>query len=78
MAKKHNTQKTVSKKKQQDSVFKEAWENMNEDMGKVMPDFMAKGLQGGKRKVWVMVLITLVELVVLGAAGKFIYDWFVG
>ena len=78
MAKKRNTQKNVSEKKQQDSVFKEAWENMNEDMGKVMPSFMAKGLQGGKRKVWVLVVITLVELVVLGAVGKFIYDWFVG
>ena len=78
MANKHNTQKTVPKKKQQDSVFKEAWENMNEDMGKVMPGFMVKGLQGGKRKAWVLVVITLVELVVLGAVGKFIYDWFVG
>lgn len=65
----------VSKKR--DSVFKEAWENMSEDMGKVMPDFLQKGLKGGKRKVWVMVALTFVELVVLGVVGKFIYDWFV-
>ena len=63
--------------KKQDSVFKEAWENMSEDMGKVMPDFLQKGLKGGKRKVWVMVAMTFVELVVLGVVGKFIYDWFV-
>lgn len=68
----------VSKKKQQDSVFTEAWENMSEDMAKVMPDFLQKGLKGGKRKVWVMVAITFVELVVLGVVGKFVYDWFVG
>lgn len=61
----------------QDSVFTEAWENMSEDMAKVMPAFLQKGLKGGKRKVWVMVAITFVELVVLGAVGKFIYDWFV-
>ena len=65
-----------STKKQQDSVFTEAWENMSEDMAKVMPDFLAKGLKGGKRKVWVMVAVTFVELVVLGVVGKFAYDWF--
>ena len=65
-------------KKKQDSVFTEAWENMSEDMAKVMPDFLQKGLKGGKRKVWVMVAITFVELVVLGVVGKFVYDWFVG
>ena len=65
-------------KKKQDSVFTEAWENMSEDMAKVMPDFLQKGLKGGKRKVWVMVAITFVELVVLGVVGKFVYDLFVG
>jgi hypothetical protein len=66
----------ASNKKQQDSVFKEAWENMSEDMARVMPAFLVKGLQGGKRKAWVMVAITFVELVVLGVVGKFAYDWF--
>ena len=68
----------VTKKKPLDSVITEAWENMSEDMAKVMPDFLQKGLKGGKRKVWVMVAITFVELVVLGVVGKFVYDWFVG
>ncbi len=83
MSKKHNKKKPAPKKKQQatpkkqqDSVFKEAWENMNEDMARFMPDFLVKGLKGGKRKVWVMVAITFVELVVLGVVGKFAYDWF--
>lgn len=90
MNKKHNKNKPAPKKKQQppppkkqqapkkqqESVFKEAWENMNEDMARFMPDFLVKGLKGGKRKVWVMVAITFVELVVLGVVGKFAYDWF--
>jgi hypothetical protein len=63
--------------KKQDSVFKEAWENMSEDFGKFIPDSLQKGLKGGKRKAWVMVAITFVELVVLGVIGKFVYDWFV-
>ena len=63
--------------KKQDSVFTEAWENMSEDFGKFTPAFLKKGLKGGKRKVWVMISLTLVELVVLGVVGKFIYDWFV-
>jgi len=84
MSNKHNKKKPAPKKKkqqapkkkQQDSVFKEAWENMSEDMAGFMPDFLAKGLKGGKRKAWVMVAITFVELIVLGVVGKFIYDWF--
>lgn len=76
MSKKHIKKKPATKKKQQDSVFKEAWENMNHDMSKIMPDFLTKRLQDRKGKVWVMVTITFVELVVLGVVGKFIYDWF--
>ena len=77
MSKKPGKQHPVPKKKHQDSVFKEAWENMSEDMGKVMPDFLAKKLQDRKGKVWLMVVITFVELVVLGVIGKVVYDWFV-
>ena len=69
--------KKTRAQKQQDSVFTEAWENMSEDMGKIMPDFLTKRLQDRKGKVWVLVAITFVELVVLGVVGKFIYDWFV-
>jgi len=62
--------------KLRDSVFKEAWENMNEDIARVLPDFLAKRLRGGKGKAWIVAAITLVELVVLGAVGKLVYDWF--
>ena len=75
MSKKHNRNKPAPKK-QQESLFQEAWGNMSEDMARVMPDFLVKGLKGGKRKTWVIVIVTLVELLVLGAVGKFIYDWF--
>jgi hypothetical protein len=78
MSKKQKNQKPATKKKHQDSVFTEAWENMNDDMARIMPDFLAKRLQSGKGKMWIMVVITLVELVVLGVVGKFIYDWFAG
>ncbi len=66
----------ASTKKQQDSVFTEAWGNMSEDMAKIMPDFLVKGLKGGKKKLWVVLAVTFVELVVLGVVGKFAYDWF--
>ncbi len=69
--------KPTSGSKHRDSVFKEAWENMNEDMARVMPGFLAKRLHGRKGKAWVLVVITLVELVVLGVVGKVVYDWFV-
>ena len=77
MGKKHNKTKSSASRTPQDSVFKEAWENMNSDMSKVMPGFLAKRLQSRKGKVWVMLAITFLELVVLGVVGKFAYDWFV-
>jgi len=57
-------------------VFKEAWENMNEDMTRIMPGFLAKRLQGRKGKAWVMVVMAVVELVILGVIGKLVFDWF--
>ena len=62
---------------QQDSVFKEAWENMNNDFSRFMPKFLAKRTPKGKGKVWVVVLVTLMELLILGIVGKFVYDWLV-
>lgn len=76
MSRKHNKKRPAPKNKHQDSVFKEAWANMSDDMAGIMPDFLAKRLQDRKGKVWAMVAITFVELVVLGVVGKFIYDWF--
>ena len=59
-----------------DSVFKEAWENMNHDMARFLPGFLTKRTPKGKRKLWVVIVVTLFELLLLGAAGKIIYDWF--
>jgi hypothetical protein len=68
--------KSVPGKKHQQSVFKEAWENMNEDMARIMPGFLVKRLQGSKGKTWVMVFMAVVELLILGVIGKFVFDWF--
>lgn len=59
----------------QDSVFKEAWENMNNDFSRFMPGFLTKRMPKGKGKAWIVVVVTLVELLVLGVVGKLIYDW---
>jgi len=60
--------------KQQQNVFQEAWQNMQGDMDKVLPEKL-KGNQGKKKFVlWLFV----VELVVLGVVGKFVYEWIWG
>lgn len=61
----------------QGSVFKEAWENMNNDFSRFMPGFLSKRMPKGKGKAWVVVVVTLVELLILGVVGKFVYDWLV-
>ena len=65
---------TSDSRSHQDSVFKEAWENMNNDFSRFMPGFLGKK---GKGKVWVVAIVTLAELLVLGVVGKLVYDWFV-
>lgn len=73
---KSKKQKAPRRKGQQESVFSEAWENMSNDLSKVMPDFLAKRLQGGKKSVTTMVIMAVVELAILGVIGKLVYDWF--
>lgn len=75
MAKKK--QQNKKQKKHQQSVVSEAWENMNEDLARVLPSFISDRLQGGKNKLWVMIVIMIVELIVLGVIVKLVYDWFV-
>jgi len=58
-----------------DSVFREAWDNMNADMARFMPKFLQKRTPKGKGKAWVVILVTLFELVVIGVVGKLLYDW---
>ncbi|MDA3902829.1 MAG: hypothetical protein PF441_05185 [Desulfuromusa sp.] len=59
------------KKKQRKSVFKEARDNMSEDFNKFMPEKLRA--QKGKKKfvLWLFIL----EVVVLGVLGRFIYKW---
>jgi len=75
MSNKLKKKKTTSSQSQQDSVFKEAWENMNNDFSRFIPGFLASRTPKGKGKVWVVVVVTLVELLILGVVGKFVYDW---
>ena len=68
----------MAKKPKRYSVLKEAWDNMNEDFSKVLPASFTEKF--GKRK-WgwkVVLLVTALELILLGAVGKFIYDWLTG
>ena len=59
----------------QSSVFKEAWENMQNDFARFMPGFLTKRIPKGKGKAWIVALVTLLELLVLGVVGKLVYDW---
>lgn len=78
MSKRQQRNQPRGGKKPPESVFKEAWQNMNEDFARVMPGFFGKRLQGSRGKLWLIVAVTLVELVVLGVVGKLVYDWFTG
>ena len=77
MGKNQKKKKQSSSKKHNESVFQEAWENMQSDLSKIMPDPLLKLLQIRKRNVWMMALFIVFELVLIGFVGKLIYDWFV-
>ncbi len=62
------------KKKKQESVFKEAWENMSEDFNRFMPE----KLRGRKDKKKFVLWLFILELVIFGAIGTFVYRWWVG
>lgn len=64
----------MKKKPEKESVFKEAWDNMSNDMSKLLPEKLQK--REGKKKFFI--LIAILELVVLGVVGKFLYDWLTG
>lgn len=60
--------------KPQQSVIREAWRNMNEDLDRILPESLRR--REGKKKfaLWLFV----VEVLVLGVVGKLIYAWWVG
>lgn len=76
MTDRQQRKKPAAGKQSRDSVFKEAWEKMNADLARVMPGFLAKRLHGGRGKLWLVLGVTLVELVVLAVIGKFLFAWF--
>lgn len=67
--------RVIQTDEQRDSVLKEAWDNMNSDFAKVVPGFVSRGFRKKGRRLWVVVVITLLELLVLGIVGKLIYEW---
>ena len=64
----------MSKKKKQESVFKEAWGNMSEDFNRFMPE----KLRGRKDKKKFVLWLFILELVIFGVIGTFVYRWWVG
>ena len=61
-------------KKVEQSVFAEAWQNMSADMGKFLP----QKFREGKGKWKFALAFALLELLVLGVVGKYLYDWLTG
>ncbi|HEX9776824.1 MAG TPA: hypothetical protein VGA63_01655 [Geopsychrobacteraceae bacterium] len=61
-------------KRKPDSVFKEAWDNMSGDFSRLLPEKLRK--RQGKKLYFI--LFGILELVLLGAAGKYLYDWLTG
>lgn len=64
----------MDNKKQKESVFKEAWNNMSEDFNQFMP----KKLQAQDNKKKFVLWLFILELVIFGAIGTFIYRWWTG
>jgi len=60
--------------KAEQSVFAEAWQNMSADMSRFLPP----KLRGRKKKWQFALALALIELVLLGAVGKYLYDWLMG
>lgn len=64
----------MGKKKKQESIFKEAWENMSEDFNRFMPEKLRQKKNKKKFVLWLFIL----ELVAFGAIGTFVYQWWAG
>ena len=64
----------VKKKPQKESVFREAWDNMSEDFNRLLPE----KLRGQKDKKKFVLWLFILEIVVFGAIGTFVYRWWSG
>lgn len=61
----------TNKKPKKESVFKEAWDNMSNDFNRLLPE----KFQGQKDKKKFVLWLFILEVVVFGALGTFIYRW---
>lgn len=52
-------------------ILQEAWQNMMRDMDRILPE----KLHGGQGKKKFVLWLFVVEVVVIGVIGAFIYDW---
>ena len=59
--------------KQEEGIVSEAWNRMNADIDKLLPQSLRR-----KNKKKFMLWLFLVELLVLGVIGKIVFDWWVG
>ena len=74
MSQKKRTRTRDQSSGKQQNVFQEAWSNMSEDFNRLMPEKFRQRKDKKKFVVWLFVL----ELVVLGVVGKFVYGWVTG
>lgn len=74
MTKKKTTPSKPPAARPRQSVLREAWDNMTDDFQRLLPESLRQ--RPGKKKfvLWLFV----VELLVLGVVGKFVYDWLAG
>jgi len=70
--KKKSPNKHLAAKPQQ-SVFKEAWGNMNNDFNRVLPEKL-RNRDKKKFALWLFIL----ELIILGGVGTLVYRWLTG
>lgn len=64
---------TARRAEPRQSVVRQAWEDMNRDFDRLLPE----RLRNRDKKPFVLWLF-LLELLVLGVAGSFLYNWLAG
>jgi len=77
-ASRHRPQPGRAGQQPQQSVVKEAWDNYRADLARLLPAGLAKKLESRRVRIGLTVAVTLLELVVLGVVGKWLYTWWTG
>ena len=73
MPSKKDRKPTSSRRERPPGVLREAWENMNRDLDRFMPETLRRG---GKKKF--VLWLFLLEVVVLVGLALLAYEWFSG